>query len=98
MHRKKIGEDFARHIESMLKLQKRWLDKEDQQELPNEVRGTYDTANISSASSMSGISHEIAWAQAVAWTEVCDIEPNLGWLSSTPIKRQPKQICAEGGR
>ncbi|MCC5904124.1 MAG: LexA family transcriptional regulator [Halomonas sp.] len=88
-HRKKIGEDFARHIEIMLKLPKGWLDREDQQEMPDEVSATQDTANVSSAPSMEGMSPEIGWAQAGAWTEVCDIEPNPDKYHPRPSNASP---------
>lgn len=88
-HRKKIGEDFARHIEAKLSLARGWLDQEAHVEESSNPDSKSAGSNISSAPSMAGMSPEIGWAQAGAWTEVCDVELNPDRYHPRPANASP---------
>ncbi|WGI23659.1 S24 family peptidase [Halomonas alkaliantarctica] len=88
-HRKKIGEEFARHIESRLNLPSRWLDQESPNTKDSQLSPAGGIENIDIAPTMAGMSPEIGWAQAGAWTEVCDIEINPEKYHPRPSNASP---------
>lgn len=94
-YRKRIGEDFARHIEKSVGLDSGWLDidrsdidyRADQKVVREGLAERSYTTNVATAPAITGMVPEISWVQAGAWTEVCHVEldpESVNWYPRPP--------------
>ncbi len=85
-HRKKIGEDFARHIERSLNLPSGWMDQDqDKSSAVVSEHPAFKESNVAPPPKMEGYVPVLSWIQAGAWTDMS----NVDFISDEMVPKPP---------